>query len=211
VEKWYVYVFACETLIYGRFGAPNAGFHKSWVPGHLGGYILYSGAKYLHDLSICFMSPFWHLEFWGGSCSSGKFVDPCPNTFTFLHIPKQLGHVVAQLVEALHYKLEGHGFDSRRCHWNFHWHNPSGCTVALGSTQPLTEMSTRSISWGGKGGRYVGLTILPPSCANCLQIWETQPPATLRACPGLQLDCFTFLFTKVIIRHGVCCTKFIFS
>jgi len=30
----------------------------------------------------------------------------------------------------------------------FHWHNPSGRTRALGSTQPLTEMSTRNISWG---------------------------------------------------------------
>jgi hypothetical protein len=30
----------------------------------------------------------------------------------------------------------------------FHWHNPSGRTMALGSTQPLTEMSTRNISWG---------------------------------------------------------------
>ena len=30
----------------------------------------------------------------------------------------------------------------------FHLHNPSYPTMALGSTQPLTEMSTRSISWG---------------------------------------------------------------
>jgi hypothetical protein len=30
----------------------------------------------------------------------------------------------------------------------FHWHDPSDRTMALGSTQPLTEMSTRSISWG---------------------------------------------------------------
>jgi hypothetical protein len=30
------------------------------------------------------------------------------------------------------------------------WHNPSGRTMALGSTQPLTEMSTRNISWGVK-------------------------------------------------------------
>jgi hypothetical protein len=30
----------------------------------------------------------------------------------------------------------------------FHLHNPFGRTMALGSTQPLTEMSTRSISWG---------------------------------------------------------------
>ena len=30
----------------------------------------------------------------------------------------------------------------------FHWHNPSGRTVALGLTQPLTEMGTRNTSWG---------------------------------------------------------------
>jgi hypothetical protein len=32
----------------------------------------------------------------------------------------------------------------------FHFRNPSSRTMALGSTQPLTEMSTRSISWGVK-------------------------------------------------------------
>jgi len=30
----------------------------------------------------------------------------------------------------------------------FHWHNPSDRTMALGSTQSLIEMSTRSVSWG---------------------------------------------------------------
>jgi len=25
----------------------------------------------------------------------------------------------------------------------------------------------------GKGGRCVGLTTLPPSCADCFEIWET--------------------------------------
>jgi len=29
-----------------------------------------------------------------------------------------------------------------------HTFNPSGRTMALGLTQPLTEMSTRNISWG---------------------------------------------------------------
>jgi hypothetical protein len=29
------------------------------------------------------------------------------------------GHAVAQLVEALRYKSEGCGFDSRWCKWNF--------------------------------------------------------------------------------------------
>jgi hypothetical protein len=31
----------------------------------------------------------------------------------------------------------------------------------------------------------VGLTTLPTSCADCLKIWDPQPPGTLRACPGL--------------------------
>jgi len=53
------------------------------------------------------------------------------------------------MVEAPHYKLEGRGFDSRGVIGSFHWHNPSGRTMALGSTKPLTETSTRDISWGG--------------------------------------------------------------
>jgi hypothetical protein len=32
--------------------------------------------------------------------------------------------------------------------WKFFSDNPAGRTLALGSTQPLTEMSTRCISWG---------------------------------------------------------------
>jgi len=56
--------------------------------------------------------------------------------------------------------------------------------MALGSTQPLTEMSTK-IFPEGKGGWCVGLTTLPPSCADCLEICEPQPPGNLRACPGL--------------------------
>jgi hypothetical protein len=53
----------------------------------------------------------------------------------------------------------------------FHWHNPSSRTIALGWTRLLREMSTSNISWGGKDGRYVGLTTLPPSCADCNEIW----------------------------------------
>jgi hypothetical protein len=49
---------------------------------------------------------------------------------------------VAQLVEALRYKPEGRAFDSRLYHFDR--------AVALGSTQPLTEISTRNISWGIK-------------------------------------------------------------
>jgi hypothetical protein len=61
-----------------------------------------------------------------------------------------LGHAVAQLVEALRYKPEGRGFDPDYVIGIFHGHNRFGRTAALGSTQPLTEMSTRNVSWGVK-------------------------------------------------------------
>jgi hypothetical protein len=38
---------------------------------------------------------------------------------------------------------------------------------------------------GSKGSWCIGLTTLPPSCANCLEIREPQPPGTLRACNGI--------------------------
>ena len=53
------------------------------------------------------------------------------------------------------------------------------------STQPPKEMTKRNIFCVGKGGRCVGLTILPPSCADCLEIWEPQPRGTLGVCTGI--------------------------
>ena len=72
-----------------------------------------------------------------------------------------------------------------------HWHNPSGRTITLESTQSLTE-EYQEYLLGCKGGLCLGLTTLPPSCADCLGIWDPQPPGTLRACLGLSWDCFTF-------------------
>ena len=43
-----------------------------------------------------------------------------------------------------------------------------------------------------KGGRCVELTTLPPSFSDCLELWEPEPPGTLRARLGLCGDCFTF-------------------
>jgi len=41
--------------------------------------------------------------------------------------------------------------------------------MAMVSTQPVTEIST-GMYFGCKGDRCVGLTILPPSSADCLEI-----------------------------------------
>jgi len=58
--------------------------------------------------------------------------------------------------------------------------------ILLGSTQLLKEMS--------KGGRCVGLTTLPLSCANCREILGSQPPGNLRTCPRLYTGYFLYLF-----------------
>ena len=38
---------------------------------------------------------------------------------------------------------------------------------------------------GSKGGQLVGPTTILPSCADCLEIREPQPPGTSWDCPGL--------------------------
>ena len=50
------------------------------------------------------------------------------------------------VVKALRYKPAGRGFNSRWCQDFSPWHNPASRTMALGWTQPLTEMSTRCVS-----------------------------------------------------------------
>ena len=61
--------------------------------------------------------------------------------------------------------------------------------MALGSTQPVTEMSTRCVSWG-KGGRCVRLTTLPPSCAVVIKSGNRnflEPSGPIQACNGTAL------------------------
>jgi hypothetical protein len=62
--------------------------------------------------------------------------------------------------------------------------------MALGSTQPLTEVSTRCISWS-KGGRCVRLTTLSPSCAVVMKSGNLnflEPSGPLQACNGTALS-----------------------
>jgi hypothetical protein len=66
--------------------------------------------------------------------------------------------------------------------------------MTLGSTQLFAKNEYQQYLLGDKSGRCLGLTTLPPSCADCLEMWEPQPPGTLWACPGLYRDCFTFTF-----------------
>ena len=70
----------------------------------------------------------------------------------------------------------------------FHWYNPSGPGVDSASNRNEYQ----GYFLVGKGGRCVGLTTLPPSCAVCLEMLKSEPPWNLRARPGLYRDCFTF-------------------
>ena len=72
--------------------------------------------------------------------------------------------------------------------------------MALESTQPLTEMSTRLIP-GGKCGRYVRLTTSPPSCAVVMKSGNLnflEPSGKLQACKGTAL---TVSFWICLCRH----------
>jgi hypothetical protein len=76
--------------------------------------------------------------------------------------------------------------------------------MALGSTQPLTEMSTKVISWGGKGGRCIRLTTLPPSCAvvmksGNLNFLELSGP--LQACNRTVLPLPVWVVGHIGVQH----------
>jgi hypothetical protein len=72
----------------------------------------------------------------------------------------------------------------------FHWHNPSGCIVALGLT--LKQKWVLGIFSGGYRRpvhRADNLTTF--MCQLCLEIWEPQPP----------VQAFTFLYNN---SHWTC-------
>jgi len=70
----------------------------------------------------------------------------------------------------------------------FHWHNPSGRSVALGLIQPLTKISTRNISFGGKGGRCVGWQpyhFYVPTVLKYGSVKFLEPSGPVQACNGI--------------------------
>ena len=103
--------------------------------------------------------------------------------------------------KVLRYKAAGRGFDSRWCHWNF-----SGRSMALESIQ----VYFRGV--GGKGGRCIRLTTLPPSCAvtmksGNLNFLEPSGPGPVTGLLFTQSTLLRFLWiseqTAVISFYGV--------
>ena len=78
--------------------------------------------------------------------------------------------------------------------------------MVLGSTQPLTEMSTRNISWG-KGGRCVRLTTVPPSCAVVMKSGDPnslEPSGPLQACNVIALPFYGDVMDISHTQHVSC-------
>ena len=73
----------------------------------------------------------------------------------------------------------------------FYWHNPDR-TIAFNRNE------YQEYFLGGKRGRCIGPITSPPSCADCHEIWDPQPPGTLHS-SGLYRDCFTFTFINLFL------------
>jgi hypothetical protein len=90
---------------------------------------------------------------------------------------------------------KGRGFDSRCYHWNF----SLTCSFQPHCGPDVDSASNRNeyheYFFGGKGGWCLGLQ---PSWAYYLEIWKSQPPETLRACPDLHRDCFSFIASSFV-------------
>jgi hypothetical protein len=78
--------------------------------------------------------------------------------------------------------------------------------MALGSTQSLTEISTRNIFLGAGGVKYgwsVGLTTLPLSCVDCPDNWEPQGLGIIRTVQAYSGITLPFLPTSLAALHQV--------
>ena len=79
---------------------------------------------------------------------------------------------MTKLVEALRYKLEGRGFDSRWCHWNFSLTQSFRPHYGPGVDSASNRNQYQTYFLGGKGDRCLGLSTLPSSCTQCVEILE---------------------------------------
>ena len=120
------------------------------------------------------------------------------------------GHAVAQLAEALHYKSEDRGFDSRWCHWKFFIDIILPAALCPGVDSVSNRNEYQEYFLEGKSGRCVGLTTLPPSCGDCLESGSLnllEPFGSSRPLMGLlypkRNSCKLWIWSRSVIRHPI--------
>jgi hypothetical protein len=82
----------------------------------------------------------------------------------------------------------------------FNLHNPSSCTMALRSTQPLTKMSTKNLPMGKKrpARRADNLT---PSTSRMSENVGASTSRNPKGLHGLYRDNFNFIYIVNIIKN----------
>jgi hypothetical protein len=88
----------------------------------------------------------------------------------------------------------------------FNWPKPSSRTVALGSTQPLTEMSTRNLPGGKRLPKRKADNLTAPSVSRLSRkMCEILRLITVWAFTASYRNSFTFFFTYVKLHSSLCC------
>ena len=111
---------------------------------------------------------------------------------------------MAELVEALHCKtvmsLIPEGVIG-----NFYLLNPLGQTMALGSTQPHYRNEYQEYLLVGKGTQCAGLTTLPPSYTDCVEILGASTSWNPKCLSRSGQDCVT---VTLRLKFGPQCITF---
>jgi hypothetical protein len=116
-----------------------------------------------------------------------------------IHSPRNIpgthfcwGHVAAQLVEALRYKPEGHGFDSQWCHWRFlltwFFQTHYGPWVGSASNRNEYQQYFLGVRWPVRRADNLTIITCRMSCnlgAGSLNLLE--PTGSVQACNGTAL------------------------
>ena len=107
------------------------------------------------------------------------------------------------MVKVLCYKSEGRWFDPSWCHWNFSFDTKSlRSHYGPGVDSASNRNEYQEYFPGGKGGRYVRLITLPPSCAVVMKSGNLnllEPSGPLQACNGTSLA-FTYYKKRHVNR-----------
>ena len=112
------------------------------------------------------------------------------------------------MVKVLRYKSEGRWFDSRWCHWNFSltYFFRSHYDPGVDSASNRNEYQENFL--GGKCGRCIRLTTLPPPCAVVMKSGNLnllEPSGPLEACNGTDLPFFYMFRSPTCPSSGENC------